>query len=162
MKEIKIGILAPLEGRSARMGSGVVDSARFILERRRGDLNARDIEIELVIKDDRSDPKRSLTLARELDEEDVICIVGPCDSSCAYEILSADECHSPIITPLATATVLTRLNSSTFFRMTTPDHVRAETLVSLAARRCHNKCFQVYSFVDSPKGFSQQLKSDVI
>jgi len=162
MKQIKVGIVAPLEGRSAKMGAGLVDSARFILERRTGDLNARDIEIELVIKNDLSDPKRSLSLARELDKDDVICTIGPCDSLCAYEVLSVNDSHSPMITPLATATVLTRLGSSNFFRMTTPDNVRAEVLVRLAAKRFPNKCVQVYSFVDSPKGYSQQLKSDVI
>lgn len=162
MNKIKIGVLSPLEGRSAQMGIGLVDSVSFVLERRKGDLNARGIEIELVIKDDQGDPKRSLRLAKEFDSEDVICVIGPCDSSCAYEILDSRECVSPIISPLATATTLTNLGATNFFRITTPDYVRAETLVRLAAKKYPNKSFWVYSFFDNEKGYSQYLKSDVI
>ena len=162
MNKIKIGVLSPLEGRSSQMGNGLVDSVSFVLERRKGDLNARGIEIELVIKDDRGDPKRSLMLAKEFDDEDVICVIGPCDSSCAYEILASQECLSPIISPLATATTLTSLGAANFFRITTPDYVRAETLVRLAAKKYPNKCFSVYSFFENEKSYSQYLKSDVI
>lgn len=162
MNRIKIGVLAPLMGRSAQMGLGLVDSVSFILERRKSDLNARGVEIELVTKDDRGDPNRSLRLAKEFDSEDVICVIGPCDSLCAYEILSSQECASPIISPLATATPLTSLGAKNFFRITTPDYVRAETLVRLAAKRYPNKSFWVYSFFDDDKSYSQYLKSDVI
>lgn len=162
MNKIKIGVLSPLEGRSAQMGIGLVDSVSFVLERRKSDLNARGIEIELVIKDDRGEPKRSLKLAKEFDNEDVICVIGPCDSSCAYEILDSRECGSPIISPLATATTLTSLGATNFFRITTPDYVRAETLVRLAAKKYPNKCFWVYSFFDNEKSYAQYLKSDVI
>jgi ABC-type branched-subunit amino acid transport system substrate-binding protein len=162
MNKIKIGVLSPLEGRSAQMGVGLVDSVSFVLERRKSDLNTRGIEIELVVKDDRGDPKLSLMLAKEFDDEDVICVIGPCDSSCAYEILDSQECVSPIISPLATATTLASLGAANFFRITTPDYVRAETLVRLAAKKYPNKCFSVYSFFDNEKSYSQYLKSDVI
>ncbi|MDQ3802397.1 MAG: nucleotide-binding protein [Acidobacteriota bacterium] len=162
MNTLRIGVVTPLSGRSAQMGIGLKDSVQFIFERRKGDLQANDIDLELVVRDDEGNPSRSASLAKQLYEEGVICIIGPCDSLCAYEILTSGICEEcPIISPLATATMLTKMGAPNFFRMTAPDNIRAEALVRYAAKKYPDKCFQVYSFFDTPKSYAQQLTIDI-
>jgi ABC-type branched-subunit amino acid transport system substrate-binding protein len=144
------------------MGVGVIDSLRFILRRREGQLCSKGIRINLVVKDDMGDPSLALQNFRDLDREGVFCVVGPCDSGCVHLILSEERAAEvPIVTPLATATVLTELGASKFFRVTTPDRIRADMLVRLLRRMHPQRCVFVCAVGDSLFSYSRQLRFDV-
>jgi ABC-type branched-subunit amino acid transport system substrate-binding protein len=101
------------------MGIGVADSVSFILERRKGSLLTRGIDLELFVLDDEGDTKKSLSLAQQAIQQDIVCVIGPCDSASTYEILNSKSCSScAFISPLATASILTRLGAPNFFRLT--------------------------------------------
>lgn len=163
MKELKLGVIAALTGRSAKMGIGVVDSLRFVLRRKEGQLFSKGLRLDLVVRNDKGDPLLSLQSFRELTREGVFAVVGPCDSACVRSILSEEHAAEvPMITPLATATVLTELGASRFFRVTTPDGIRADMLVRLLRRMHPQRCVFVIAVNDSPFSYSRQLRFDVV
>jgi hypothetical protein len=165
VKILKLGAIAALTGRSAKMGTGVVDSLRFILRRKEGQLFSKGIKLDLIVRDDKGDPLRSLESFVDLEREGVFCVVGPCDSECVHSIISqkgtSEVSEVPIVTPLATTSILTELGAPNFFRMTTPDRIRADMLVRLLRRMHPQRCVFVYAINDSAFSYSRQLRFDV-
>jgi ABC-type branched-subunit amino acid transport system substrate-binding protein len=162
MKRIKIGIIGGISGPTLKMGIGFRDSILFIFERMRAEMSEAGIEIDAIVKDDIGNPVRSLSVAQECYEDGCVTILGPCDSACMYEILKLKEIQDcPIITPLATATILGKISAPNFFRMTTPDERRSEMLVGYVNHLYPKQCIHVYAFIDTPHSYSQMLKQDV-
>jgi ABC-type branched-subunit amino acid transport system substrate-binding protein len=163
MKNIKIGVIAPLTGRTAKMGKGVVESLSFVIGQRKQELLINNIQLDLLTKDDEGDQRKALEMSQECLKNDAVCIIGPCDSACVYEILASGICADcPIITPLATASSLVTLGAKNFFRLTTPDKKRVQRLVKIAIKRFPTRRFRVFALNDSSIGYSQQLKNDLI
>lgn len=71
-QNVKIGVLAPLTGPAASDGQSVQNSLKLAVERvnKAGGLLGK--QVEMVIYDDRSDPKDATALARKLIEQDEV------------------------------------------------------------------------------------------
>lgn len=162
-KEIKIGIITSITGCNSKAGKGMLDSANYMVDRRRGWLEKKGLSIELITKDDNSDSICSLSKAQELVNEDCVAILGPTDCSSLYEILKSGICENiPVFSTLASASFLSRNGAANFFRFTTPDFIRAEILVRYVRRLYPSSLVFVGSMAGAEFSYGQQLKKDVI
>ena len=166
MRKFRLAVLAPMTGTSSGMGIGFYDSVTFIVGRKSPELIANGLEIELLLRDYKSDPLVALNTAVECAQfNDVIALLGPCDSSCAYEILQNIQNVAPdipLLTPLATASHLTTHGAKNLFRFTTPDYQRAQRLVQYLCTTYPRVSLYLWTLADHQWGYSQGLKRDVI
>ena len=88
VKTYKIGVLAPITGTNAEYGKGFEVATKMAAD----EINAKgEIEIQLVVKDSKGDPKESADLARQFaDDESIMAIIGDFSSS-------ASMANAPII-----------------------------------------------------------------
>lgn len=162
MERLRIGIITSLTGVRSQVGSGHRDSLQFVHNRRHSEFDKLGYELELLIKDDRSDKDSGVELARECLQAGCCAIFGPPDTESMYKILnSTDVCNIPIICTLATASILSHVGSNGLLRVTTPDHVRADMLVRHVRNLYPGKFVYVYTLADSRFSYSQQIKNDV-
>jgi ABC-type branched-subunit amino acid transport system substrate-binding protein len=162
-EHVKIGIIASTTGQNFKAGKGMLDSARYMIERKYGWLEKKGILVELVVKDDNSDPLTALNRAQELVNEDCIAILGPTDSLSLREILISGICENiPVFSTIASATFLSKLGVDNFFRFTTPDFIRAEILVRYVRRLYPLVPVFIGALEGTEHSYGQQLKKDVI
>ncbi len=69
--KIKIGLLVPLTGENAELGKQILNSTRLAIK----DINSK--QIEIFPKDTRSDPKKTLRSAIELEQMGINIVIGP-------------------------------------------------------------------------------------
>jgi len=161
--KIKIGIIASTTGSNSKAGKGMLESAKYMIDRKCGWLEKKGLSIELVSKDDSSDPFSALSKAQELVDEDCIAIIGPTDSLSLSEILKSGVCENiPVFSTIASASFLSKSGADNFFRFTTPDFIRAEILVRYVRRLYPSSIVYVAALEGSEFSYGQQLKKDVI
>jgi branched-chain amino acid transport system substrate-binding protein len=78
-KAYKVGVMAPISGTNAEYGKGFEIGTRMAVE----EINAKgEIQIELVVRDSKGDPKESADLARQFaDDPSIVAIIGDFTSS---------------------------------------------------------------------------------
>ncbi|MDA9598792.1 ABC transporter substrate-binding protein, partial [Candidatus Pelagibacter sp.] len=69
--KVKIGLLVPLSGDNAELGSQIVKATRLALK----DINSD--KIEIFPKDTKSDPNVTLSSAKELNQLGINLVIGP-------------------------------------------------------------------------------------
>lgn len=103
----RVGVLAALTGPAATIGQAEADAAEAVVEtiNNSGGINGR--EIELIVKDTRSDPTEAARLTPDLiRSEDVIAIFGATTSSgLLAELPIAARSGTPVIAPGSAAAV---------------------------------------------------------
>ena len=119
---IKIGLEIPLTGDFAFEGNGMKQSVQLLVDQANaaGGLNGQ--QIQLIIEDDKGDPKEASLVADRMVSNKVIAVIGSYSSS-ATEPASATYDRAGIlhITPSATASRLTTHGYKMFFRTCFPD-----------------------------------------
>jgi branched-chain amino acid transport system substrate-binding protein len=119
---IKIGLEIPLTGDFAFEGNGMKQSVQLLVDQTNaaGGLNGQ--QIQLIIEDDKGDPKEASLVADRMVSNKVIAVIGSYSSS-ATEPASATYDRAGIlhITPSATASRLTTHGYKMFFRTCFPD-----------------------------------------
>lgn len=98
---IRVGAVLPLTGRFAAVGRFLSNGMRIALERA---TTARDIE--LVIRDDESDPDRTVELILELEADGVAAILGPIRSQTFAAAIDA-RIYAGLLLVSPTATEMT-------------------------------------------------------
>ena len=115
---IKIGLQAPLTGDYAYEGLGFERAVKLLVDNtnEKGGLLGK--QIELIVEDDKGDPKESSLVADRLKTQKVAAVIGAYNST-ATEPASAiyDEAGILHITPSSTATRLTTKGYQRFFRV---------------------------------------------
>ena len=115
---IKIGLQAPLTGDYAYEGLGFERAVKLLVDNtnEKGGLLGK--QIELIVEDDKGDPKESSLVADRLKAQKVVAVIGAYNST-ATEPASAiyDEAGILHITPSSTATRLTTKGYQRFFRV---------------------------------------------
>jgi branched-chain amino acid transport system substrate-binding protein len=115
---IKIGLEAPLTGDYAEEGKGFQNAISLLVDQTNaaGGINGQ--KVELVIEDDKGDPKEASLVADRLVSDKVIAVIGGYNSS-ATEPASAIYNREGVlhITPSATATRLSTHGYDNFFRV---------------------------------------------
>lgn len=135
---IKIGLVVPIAGEAGRVGQSMRQAAELAI----ADWARRlDRPVELVIKDDRFDPKQAVEVAEKLVEEGVFGVVGHFYSSSSIPASGVYyRVGVPQVTPTSTHPRLTEQGFDTVFRVSGRDDQHALSaaefvLARLKARR---------------------------
>ncbi len=125
---IKVGAILPLSGRFATVGQLLQAGIRLALGEQAAIGGTR---VELVLRDDGSDPTRAAALVRELEEEGVVAVIGPIRSQ-AFGDAGAGRGYVGLLVVSPTATEVDNPAPNTY---TLWDAARREADVSLDVGR---------------------------
>jgi branched-chain amino acid transport system substrate-binding protein len=141
---VKIGLVAALSGASAKSGEGITRGLTVAIDEinsRGGVLGGR--MIELVRRDDESNPAKGQTAARELiDKEGCAVLFGGIDSPVSLAIVPlANSAKVPFMGVWAAATNITRNNANPnyVFRVSAVDVLVDKALIKYATSRFNSK-----------------------
>jgi branched-chain amino acid transport system substrate-binding protein len=115
---IKIGLQGPMTGNYAYEGKGFEKAIRLLIDQTNaaGGINGQ--KVELVVEDDKGDPKEAALVADRLASQKVNAVIGGYNSSAtepASEIYNRENILQ--VTPSSTATRLTEKGYKQFFRV---------------------------------------------
>jgi branched-chain amino acid transport system substrate-binding protein len=141
---VKIGLVAALSGQSAKSGEGITRGLTVAIDEinaRGGVLGGR--MLELVRRDDESNPAKGQTAARELiDKEGCAVLFGGIDSPVSLAIVPlANSAKVPFMGVWAAATNITRNNANPnfVFRVSAVDVLVDKALIKYAMMRFNAK-----------------------
>lgn len=124
---VAIGLIAPMVGRSARVGAAHKSSTEWALAELHYTLvgPTGPVLVRLIPRDDHSNPELAARAASELVHDDgVVAILGPVNSACTMAVLAVPGLNVPVVSPLSTAPDLTAPRNRWFFRATINDRDR--------------------------------------
>ena len=137
---LRIGLVAALSGQSAKSGEGITRGLTVAIDEingRGGLLGGR--MLELVRRDDESNPSKGQAAARELiDREGVAALIGGIDSPVSLAIVPvANAAHVPFMGVWAAATNITRngADPNYVFRVSAVDALVDRALIKRAVTR---------------------------
>ena len=137
---VKIGLVAALSGQSAKSGEGITRGLTVAIDEvnaKGGVLGGR--MLELVRRDDESNPAKGQTAARELiDKEGVVAIFGGIDSPVSLAIVPVvNAAQVPFMGVWAAATNITRngANPNYCFRVSAVDVLVDRALIKYATTK---------------------------
>src|SRR5205807_9278536 len=155
---IKVGLVAALSGGSAKSGEGITRGLTIAIDEinaAAGLLGGR--KLELVRRDDESNPSKGQVAARELiDQEKVAVMFGGIDSPVALAIVPiANKEKVPFFSVWAAATPITRngANPNFIFRVSAVDVLVDKALVQYARKTFNAKSLGL-ALVNNPWGES--------
>jgi branched-chain amino acid transport system substrate-binding protein len=155
---IKVGLVAALSGGSAKSGEGITRGLTIAIDQINaagGLLGGR--KLELVRRDDESNPSKGQVAARELlDQEKVAVMFGGIDSPVALAIVPiANKEKVPFFSVWAAATPITRngANPNFIFRVSAVDVLVDKALVQYARKTFNAKNLGL-ALVNNPWGES--------
>src|SRR5579883_321576 len=156
---IKVGLVAALSGQSAKSGEGITRGLTIAID----EINARGgvlgRKIELVRRDDESNPSKGQLAARELiDQEKVAALFGGIDSPVALAIVPiANQSKTPFFSVWAAATPITRngANPNFVFRVSAVDALVDKALTNYATKTFNAKKLGLM-LVNNPWGESNE------
>jgi hypothetical protein len=127
MPSVAIGLIAPMVGRSAKIGAAHKSSTEWGLAELHYTVEGPGgpLFLKLIPRDDRSDPELAAREASELvRDERVVAILGPVNSASTMAVLAVPGLDVPVVSPLSTAPDLTAARNPWFFRATINDRDR--------------------------------------
>jgi branched-chain amino acid transport system substrate-binding protein len=127
-ENIRVGFIAGLSGRNSELGVLARKAAllRVDMINKKGGIKGR--KIELVIKDDKSDPKTAEQVAGELVKEGVVAVIGPLTSNMANGVIKATKSHNIlVISPSVSTDLLTGIDDN-FIRTIPAASIQGEVL----------------------------------
>ncbi len=157
---IKVGLVAALSGGSAKSGEGITRGLTIAIDEINasgGLLGGR--KLELVRRDDESNPSKGQIAARELiDQEKVAVLFGGIDSPVALAIVPvANQAKVPFFSVWAAATPITRngFNPNYVFRVSAVDVLVDKALTAYAIKTFNAKRLGLI-LVNNPWGESNE------
>ncbi len=107
---IKIGLVAALSGQSAKSGEAITPGIMLALDQINGEGGVLGRPLELVSRDDESNPGKGLVAARELvQREGVAALIGGLDTPVSLAIVPfANDAQVPFVGPWAAGTPITK------------------------------------------------------
>lgn len=140
---IKLGLVAAMSGQSAKSGEAIVRGLTIALDEinAKGGLLGR--KIELVVRDDESNPAKGVVAARELvQREKVVAIFGGLDTPVSLAIVPfANQSKMPFMGVWAAGTPITRNGAAEnyVFRVSAVDELVDIALVDYAIKKYDTK-----------------------
>ncbi|MFN3821626.1 MAG: branched-chain amino acid ABC transporter substrate-binding protein, partial [bacterium] len=131
---IRIASVAPMTGESAKMGEDISRAVQLAVDEwnERGGVLGK--KIELLIGDDRADPKDAVSVASRMVAQGVIGIVGHYNSSCTIPASNIyNEAGIVMITPASTNPMVTDRRYYTIFRTCGRDDQQGKVEAQFAA-----------------------------
>ncbi|HYM03572.1 MAG TPA: ABC transporter substrate-binding protein [Stellaceae bacterium] len=138
---IKVGLVAALSGGSAKSGEGITRGLTIAIDEINAKGGVLGRKLELVRRDDESNPSKGQLAARELiDQEKVAALFGGIDSPVALAIVPiANQSKTPFFSVWAAATPITRngANPNFIFRVSAVDALVDKALTNYAMKKFH-------------------------
>lgn len=106
---IKIGLVAALSGQSAKSGEAITRGLTIAINEINQEGGVLGKPVELISRDDESNPGKGLTAARELvQREQVVALIGGLDTPVSFAIVPfANQTKVPFVGPWAAGTGIT-------------------------------------------------------
>lgn len=156
-------MICSVTGPNSKVSFGMRDSFDLIHQRRTPELARAGFDVSVEILDDASDPDRAQWQLQAALTRDPLLVIAPTDSASVRRMLGDERAASvPILASVATATSLSQLGAKHFFRLTTPDRVRAEMLVRYIRTLYPTKTVHVFTLTGAPSSYARQLETDVV
>ncbi len=156
---IKVGLVAALSGGSAKSGEGITRGLSVAIDEINASGGLLGRKLELVRRDDESNPAKGQIAARELiDQEKVAAIFGGIDSPVSLAIVPiANQSKAPYFSVWAAATNITRngANPNFIFRVSAVDVLVDKALANHAMKAYQAKKLGLI-LVNNPWGESNE------
>lgn len=140
---IKIGLVTALSGQSARAGEALTRGATIAIEEINAKGGVLGRPLELVRRDDESNPAKGLIAARELiQREKVAALIGGLDTPVALAIVPfVNNAKMPFVVPWAAGTTITQNGASSnyVFRVSAMDDEVDKAIVQFARKTYDTK-----------------------
>lgn len=143
---ISIGLVAPLTGDQAYVGTGVLQGAQMAVE----DANVRGpvfgrTKLKLVALDDQHNPTQAVLAANKLiSDPQTVGVIGHFNSSCTKAASAIyHEGRMAQITPASTNPEISKQGFDTFFRVCATDDVQGPTAASFVYNRLNVRAIAV-------------------
>ena len=136
---IKIGLVTALSGQSARAGEALTRGATIAIEEINAKGGVLGRRLELVRRDDESNPAKGLLAARELiQREKVAAVIGGLDTPVAMAIVPfVNNAKVPFVDPWAAGTAITHNGAADnyVFRVSAMDQDVDKAIVQYASKK---------------------------
>lgn len=133
---IKVGLVAALSGQSAKSGEAITRGLTIAIEEINADGGILGRPVELIRRDDESNPSKGLLAARELvQREEVAVLFGGLDTPVSLAIVPvANQMQFPFVGVWAAGTPITKngAEENYVFRVSAVDEIVDEALVQYA------------------------------
>lgn len=138
VKTILIGFSGTLSGVSEGFGKSLANAAEMAfaeVNRQNPRIGGQRVFYRLLRQDDRNDPEAAVGVAKRLLQEGVVAVIGTSNSSTSQATAKIyADAGVAMITPAASATVLTEQGFTSFFRMIGHDDLAVANLMDYATR----------------------------
>jgi len=132
---VKIGLIVPLTGSNAKAGASMKNGVELALKNINSSSAAQNINLELIIYDDESDPQKTVKLAKDLIFLDSAeAIIGPFNTDSLLAVrYTINSCGIPTITPTAMSDEIDQMNDYIFRNALTVEgeKIKRNSLVTL-------------------------------
>lgn len=127
---VKIGFINSITGAEAPIGENLTNGVTLALE----DLQARDINVELIREDDTGKPEKAMAAFERMATRDSVAgVVGPYSSRCANALSKlAEKYRVPLLIPVAAKADITRQDLKWVFRLGSTSDDYATILFDMA------------------------------
>ena len=134
--KIYLGLAAPLTGDSAMYGETVRDGVVFAVDELNAAGGIKGKKIELVIQDDKGDPKEAVMVAQKLAEDKrLFAVIGHVNSSCTLAALPIyRDAGLAVLNTSSSAEKITQLGYTHFFRTVIHDGLQGPMMVKHAVK----------------------------
>src|SRR6202008_1291672 len=107
---LKLGLVAPMSGQSAKSGEAIVRGLSIAIDEINGKGGLLGKKVELIVRDDESNPAKGAVAARELvQREKVAALFGGLDTPVSLAIVPfANQSKVPFMGVWAAGTAITR------------------------------------------------------
>lgn len=140
---IRIGLVAALSGQSAKSGEAITRGLTIAIDEINAGGGVLGRPLELISRDDESNPGKGLLAARELvQRQGVVALIGGLDTPVSLAIVPfANEQKVPFVGPWAAGTPITRNGAAEnyVFRVSAVDAFVGEALVGYAVEEYDSK-----------------------
>ncbi|QKC83556.1 branched-chain amino acid ABC transporter substrate-binding protein [Mesorhizobium sp. NZP2077] len=129
-KTVKIGVVAPLSGKGAKLGLEMAQAVELAIEDANASRDGPDIVFELVRCDDKGDESEGNRVATALIEDnDVLGVVGHYNSNVTLAVAQTYcDASMPLVSPIVSNPRLTEQGWSNVFRFTNRDDETASAI----------------------------------
>ncbi len=132
---IKIASVAPMTGELAKMGEDVSRAVQLAVDQWNAKGGVMGKKIELMIEDDRADPKDAVSVASKVVAQGAVAVIGHYNSSCSIPASNIyHEAGIVMITPASTNPMVTDRGYKTVFRTCGRDDQQGKVEAEYAAQ----------------------------
>jgi branched-chain amino acid transport system substrate-binding protein len=132
---VRIASVAPMTGQSAKMGEDISRAVQLAVEEWNAKGGVLGRKIELLVEDDRADPKDAVSVADKVAAQGVIGVVGHYNSSCTIPASNIyHENNIVMITPSSTNPMVTDRGYPEVFRTCGRDDQQGKVEADFAAQ----------------------------